>query len=79
MKSPMIQNANYIENKSGYSDLQVLSSAAGYYVGTIYTDPEDGFREPGSRDSDYFRTYEQAEKYLKLITTFNGAGTRDRP
>lgn len=59
MKSPMIENADYIEDKKGYSELQVLSSAAGYYVGTTYTD-EDGFTEPGSRDSGYYRTYEDA-------------------
>lgn len=68
MKSPMIQNASYLTEKTGYSELQVLSSAAGYYVGTTYTDPEDGFTEPGSRDSDYFRTHEEAERYLKIIT-----------
>lgn len=81
MKSPMVQSAGYLkpEQKSGYSDLQVLRSGAGYYVGTIYTDPEDGFTEPGSRDSGYFRTHEDAEKYLKLITVFEGAGTRDHP
>lgn len=66
MKSPMVKNADYIENKAGYSDLQILSSAAGYYIGTIYTD-EDGFKEPGSRDSDYFTTRQEAEKALGAI------------
>lgn len=69
MKSPMVTGATYIkpEDKSGYSDLQVLSSGAGYYVGTLYTDPVNGFCEPGSRDSDYFRTEEQAKAFLDAI------------
>lgn len=67
MKSPMIENASYIADKGGYSELQVLSSTAGYYVGTLHTDPEYGFEEPGSRDSDYFKTYEQAEAFLETI------------
>ncbi|QMI49994.1 hypothetical protein MBR110_29905 (plasmid) [Burkholderia sp. MBR-1] len=52
--------------KAGYSDLMVLSSAAGFYVGTTYTGP-DGFEEPGSRDSDYFRSEEEAERHLSMI------------
>jgi len=36
-----------------YSDLQVLKSEAGWYIGTVYTGKE-GFVEPGSRDSKYF-------------------------
>lgn len=65
MKSQMVQRANYIseDEKSGYSDLQVLRSNAGWYIGTIYTD-KDGFQEPGSRDSEYFPTKEAAEKAL---------------
>lgn len=64
MKSPMISNADYITNKKNYSELQVLESPAGYYIGTIYTD-ESGFQEPGSRDSEYFESREGAEKALK--------------
>lgn len=79
MKSPMVENADYIEEKNGYSELKVLQSAAGYYVGTTYTDPKYGCEEPGSRDSHYFRTREEAEKYLKLVETFEGAGTRHHP
>ena len=68
MKSPMIETASYIkeDEKSGYSDIRVMKSAAGYYLGTVYTDPEDGFQEPGSRDSGYM-TKEQAIKELKLL------------
>jgi len=67
MKSPQIETADFIPDKSGYSELQVCQSAAGYYVGTMYYDKEDGFWEPGSRDSGYFRTSEEAEKFLKMV------------
>lgn len=79
MKSPMVVNADYIneENKGNYSELMVMRSAAGYYVGTIYTEP-DGFQEPGSRDSGYFATEEEAAAHLKLIEA-GEATTRIRP
>lgn len=64
MKSPMVQTAPYIEDKGNYSELMVLQSGAGYYIGTIYHNP-DGYDEPGSRDSGYYRTREEAEKALK--------------
>lgn len=71
MKSPMITNAYYIKNKSEYTDLMVCQSAAGYYVGTMANDYDDKgkliFQEPGSRDSDYFRTYAEAEALLKTL------------
>lgn len=66
MKSPMVTNASYIENadKGNYSELQVMQSGAGWYIGTIYTGA-DGFQEPGSRDSDYFATEAEAAEFLK--------------
>lgn len=82
MKSPMVENADYIAEKSGYSDLQVLSSPAGYYIGTMYVNVEaDGSRweEPGSRDSDYFKTREDAERYLRILEGDFGAPTRLTP
>jgi hypothetical protein len=66
MKSPMVENANYIKDQGQYSELKVLQSAAGYYIGTMYNNPE-GFQEPGSRDSDYFPTKEKAEAFLKEL------------
>ena len=63
MKSPMVTNLGAITDPGRYSDLQVLQSAAGFYIGTVYTD-EHGFKEPGSRDSDYFATREEAERAL---------------
>jgi hypothetical protein len=64
MKSPMIQNATYIndEDKKNYTDLQVMHSPAGYYIGTYYRD-ESGL-EPGTRDSNYFATRESAQVML---------------
>jgi hypothetical protein len=59
MKSPMVSNADYISDKGNYTELQVLQSAAGYFVGTLYNDPE-GWQDMGSRDSDYFATHAEA-------------------
>jgi hypothetical protein len=71
MKSPMVQNASYIPDKSGYTDLRVLRSAAGWYVGTLYENRNEKgellFLEPGSRDSDYFATEEAATAFLKAV------------
>ncbi len=72
MKSPMIENASYINDKQFYTDMQVLKSPAGYYVGTLYDDLEIGSFVPGSRDTDYFATRAEAEKALAEIE----AGTR---
>jgi hypothetical protein len=79
MKSPMVQNASYIKpaEKVSYSDLQVMQSNAGYYVGTICTG-EDGFQEPGSRDTGYFRTRKEAEAALKEIEG-GGGELREHP
>ncbi len=69
MKSPQVERADTIaeDDKRNYSELQVLESNAGYYIGTIYTG-EDG-AEPGSRDSDYFPTREKADEALNAIIT----------
>ena len=55
-----------------YSKLKVLSSAAGYYIGRQFTDAE-GVTEPGTRESDYYPSYEVAENLLKegFITRMN--------
>lgn len=47
-----------------YSELQVLKSNTGFYVGTIYTDPSTGITEPGTRDSDYFSAERRARAEL---------------
>lgn len=43
---------------------KVMSSAAGYYVGYGYIDPDYGFEEPYSRESGYFKTSEEAQAAL---------------
>ena len=58
MRSPMVENASYITDKSSYSDLQVMMSTAGWYIGTDYQG------EPGSRDSGYYRTEQEASAAL---------------
>lgn len=68
MRSPMIESLSCIPNeeKNLYTEMQVLKSNAGFYVGTMYNNPE-GFEEPGSRDSGYFATREEAEQELSDI------------
>ena len=80
MKSPMIEQGEFVksEDKGKYSELQVLHSFAGYYLGTIYTD-KDGFQEPGSRDSGYFPKREQAEAELKKLERGEPVQLRMRP
>jgi len=65
MKSPQIEAAPYIADKTPYSDLQVMRSAAGFYVGTVKH--EDGCDVPGSRDTGYFPSRGQADAALALM------------
>ena len=46
--------------EGSYSDLMVLRSAAGWYIGTTFYNHE-GFIEPGTRESEYFATEEKAK------------------
>lgn len=46
------------------SDLQVMRSAAGYYIGRSYWDEEFGFEGPYSRESGYFASEEEAQTEL---------------
>ena len=68
MKSPMVSSATYIsdEDKARYSDLKVMQSRAGFYIGTEY-DNSLGFIEPGSRDTGYFRNRFDAEACLSAV------------
>lgn len=78
MRSPMIENASYIPNKSTYSDLMVLKSNAGWYIGTIFNG--EWGPEPGSRDSGYFETKEAAEYELHMIEiSEDTSGLRTHP
>lgn len=64
MKSPMIERARWInrQEKDEYSDLRVLHSNAGYYIGTLYMETM-----PGSRDSEYFKTEAEAKVFLATV------------
>jgi len=46
------------------SDLMICESAAGYYLGRMCQDKEDGFVEPYSRESDYFASKTEARAAL---------------
>lgn len=51
-------------NAARYSDVQVLQSAAGWYVGTTFTE-EEGYETPGSRESEeYYATQAEAQAAL---------------
>lgn len=66
MKSYLVTHASYITDKDNYTDLQVLRSGGGYYVGTLYR-TDEGWDEPGSRDSDYFATKDDATTELERL------------
>lgn len=72
MKSPMITKGDFIEDKGSYSDLMVLRSGAGFYVGTLWQERDAKgkivYQEPGSRDSDYFPSHEAAASFLATLT-----------
>lgn len=54
-----------IETEDGvYSELQVLQSGAGFYIGRLFTGT-DGLVEPGSRESCYYPNQETAEAALR--------------
>ncbi len=81
MKS--LQVALHCADPENYSDLQVLRSAAGYYVGTIYNNHTHP--EPGSRDTGYFLSEDEAKYALQTLVmlerfTINSKmqGTRKR-
>ena len=67
MKSYQVELNIHANDRKDYSDLQVLQSAAGWYIGTIYTHPRLEFKEPGSRDSDYFPTEAKAKFALAFL------------
>lgn len=68
MKSPIVMDLEPLE--PGYSDLQVMKSAAGYYIGTSYAMHDDDGEfighTPGSRDSvEYYATEAEAQHALE--------------
>jgi len=64
-KQPKVDRKRFpIEQKDCYvSNLQVMNTPAGYYLGRTCWDKENGFEEPYARETDYM-TREQAEKAL---------------
>lgn len=52
-----------------YSKLQVLQSAAGFYVGKLFK-YMNGEETPGSRDSEYFQTEAEAQEALAEMQGF---------
>jgi len=78
MRSRLVMN---VIPRSGWKDftpLMVLKSAAGWYVGTLFNDPEEpGFVEPGSRDTTYFEKKEDAEKVLAQMELIWAASPED--
>lgn len=93
MKSPMITlNPALIPTtlehpravRGGYSDLRVLQSAAGFYVGTEYEEFDANgtcvWKEPGSRDSlSYWSTPEEAARELAQMEGGDLSDTRYHP
>lgn len=65
-KSPLVERWGGDEEGT-YTDLQVCRSNAGYYIGTMFTTKE-GWQEPGSRDSGYYRTAEEAQAELDAMS-----------
>ena len=49
------------------SELQVLFSNAGYYIGRLLYDENNTFVAPYSRDSGYFETREEALEAIRFM------------
>lgn len=65
----MVKDGTITEAEAkNYSELQVLKSGAGYYIGTLYN--EGNFIEPGSRDSTYFQRESDAIDALKILIQY---------
>ncbi len=73
MRSPMVEKAAFVqpEEKGRYSELMVLQSSAGFYIGTLYrhydANGNPTWTEPGSRDSAYFGTEATARTALEQL------------
>lgn len=58
-------------SNGSYGPLEVLCSNAGFYIGRVFN-ADEGYQEPGSRESDYFETRRDAE-----VALASGAFSRD--
>ena len=65
MKSYQIELHIPTADRALYSDLKVMQSSAGYYIGTEYNSIYGV--TPGSRDSDYYQTREKAQFALTYL------------
>lgn len=64
--SKAMRSKDPIKNDDGsFTELRVLHSANGYYVGRMFTDPRDQLTEPGTRESKYYDMPEQAQAALE--------------
>jgi hypothetical protein len=64
MKSPLLET--YDIDPHHYGELRVMESAAGFYIGSLYYDPHmAGHAVPGTRDSGYYATREEALRDLE--------------
>ena len=81
LKSLQVRNTYSLHapESSNYSRLQILRSPAGYYLGTIYIDPDHLFEEPGSRDTTYFPRIEDAIRALEFMTSLSISGNSEYP
>lgn len=68
MRSYQVEQCIPKSEQAKFSELKVLCSGAGFYLGTEYTNSEPiGFVEPGSRDTDYYETEAQADVSLAVM------------
>lgn len=51
-----------------YSDLKVLKSAAGWFIGRTCWVPDENTEDMGSRESGYYRSEEDAKKALESMS-----------
>jgi len=75
MKSYQVQEICIPAEQPYYSDLKVLKSAAGYYIGTEYHSVYG--TTPGSRDSDYYPTEEKAKYALLCLENLDRLWSKD--
>lgn len=65
MRSPKIEATGLSEaEKQRYSDMQVLSNSAGYYIGTLYRHDLRGWI-PGTLESNFFYRADEAAQLLQ--------------
>jgi hypothetical protein len=56
-----------MKDEEQISELQVMSTPAGYYIGRFYYDKDLHTWLPYDRQSNYFKRKHQAEEHLQLM------------